>query len=49
MRTREHPALITPDENILILNQMRFEDELRSFSEHLNWFRPKALKPNPFF
>jgi DNA end-binding protein Ku len=33
MRTREHLALITPDENILILNQMRFEDELRSFSE----------------
>lgn len=33
MRTREHLALITPDKNVLILNQMRFEDELRSFSE----------------
>ena len=33
MRTREHLALITPDKNILVLNQMRFEDELRSFNE----------------
>ncbi len=33
MRTREHMALVTPEENVLVLNQMRFADELRSFSE----------------
>lgn len=33
MRTREHMALVTPEESVLVLNQMRFVDELRSFSE----------------
>lgn len=33
MRTREHMALIKPDQNVLVLNQMRFADELRPFSE----------------
>lgn len=33
MRTREHMALVKSQESVIILNQMRFADELRSFSE----------------
>lgn len=33
MRRREHMALITPEENVMILNNMRFSDELRTYSE----------------
>ncbi|HON10985.1 MAG TPA: Ku protein [Chitinispirillaceae bacterium] len=33
MRTREHLALIKAEESVVVLNQMRFADELRSSSE----------------
>ncbi len=33
MRTREHMALIKAEESVIILNQMRFADELRSSAE----------------
>jgi DNA end-binding protein Ku len=33
MRTREHLALIKTQENVIILNQMRFADEIRPFNE----------------
>ncbi|HLV32895.1 MAG TPA: Ku protein [Chitinispirillaceae bacterium] len=33
MRTREHMALIKAEENAIVLNQMRFADELRSSQE----------------
>lgn len=33
MRTKEHPAVIQPDGAVLILNQMRFAQELRSVDE----------------
>ncbi|KMQ52195.1 Ku domain protein [Chitinispirillum alkaliphilum] len=33
MKTREHMALIKPYENVLVLNQMRFADEIRSSSQ----------------
>lgn len=33
MRRREHMALIKPDESVLFLNNMRFADELRTYSE----------------
>ncbi|MDG5813832.1 Ku protein [Chitinispirillales bacterium ANBcel5] len=33
LKTREHMALIKPDQDVLILNQMRFADEIRPSSE----------------
>lgn len=33
MRKREHLALIKPESSVIILNNMRFADELRSYSE----------------
>lgn len=33
MRTKEHMALIKPQENVMVLNQMRFADEIRPFNE----------------
>lgn len=33
MRKREHMALIKPDESVIVLNNMRFADELRAHSE----------------
>jgi DNA end-binding protein Ku len=33
MRTREHLCLLMPKDNVVVLNQIRFADELRSFKE----------------
>lgn len=33
MRTKEHPAVLQPDGDVLILNQMRFAEELRKSDE----------------
>ena len=33
MRTKEHPAVLQPDGEVLILNQMRYAEELRAPSE----------------
>ncbi len=33
MKTREHLAVITPQDNVLVLNQMRFADEIRPVSQ----------------
>jgi DNA end-binding protein Ku len=33
LRNREHLAIVKPDEKVLVLNQMRFQNELRSPSE----------------
>jgi len=33
MKTREHMALIKPEESVIVLNQMRFADELRASNE----------------
>ena len=33
MRTKEHPAVLQPDGAVLILNQLRFAEELRSVEE----------------
>ncbi len=33
MRTKEHPAILQPDGPVLLLNQMRFAEELRSVEE----------------
>jgi len=44
MRTKEHPAVIQPDGAVLILNQMRFAQELRSVDE---LDLPKVVKIAP--
>lgn len=44
MRTKEHPAVLQPDGDVLILNQMRFAEELRDTAE---LDLPKVVKIAP--
>lgn len=44
LRNREHLAVLTVHEDALILNQIRYEDEIRS---HEGLKIPKKAKPNP--